>query len=744
MSVASVTLLWVQAGSALWLAFVLQFVYRRVYREQFLHFWSLSFGLLGLTLMAHLAVLPPSAKEIVSSQLLYLLGLPQFSLVVLAAVSVKFPRISLRRQVLWFVGTMAVMLVVYLLTIGALSGSLRLAETLRFERLVWNVVTGVWFCAAFWKTHYLARTVGGQITILFTALRAVSQAAEAGTIAGVPFYPDTHSVISVALGVIMPFGIAAGMIMLAAQAMTTRTHELRESEERYRTLVESSPDAIIATDPSGMILTCNLRAAQLLGHENAAELIGKAHEDLIAPKHRDTVRQTIGAANREDRPASIECQILRCDGSLRYADLTAAPRGTNGTGGNVTILQDITERKEAEAVRMRLESQLLQSQKLDSIGRLAGGVAHDFNNQLTVIQGCCEIVLSSLNSDDPRRETMESIRQASEQSATLTRQLLAFGRKQIMSPKPVSLNDVVSSMKRMLRRLVPESIEINTIFAPGLGAVMADVGQIEQVLMNLAVNARDAMPDGGKILIETANVQMDAVPPERQLEMRPGAYVMLAVTDTGIGMDERTRALAFEPFYTTKESGKGTGLGLATVYGIVKQSGGSILVYSEPSHGTTFKIYLPRVDAEPEAVPGAPASIGIQPGTGTVLVVEDQAAVRGLISSILQSCGYRIIEASGPSEALALPDSDLNSIDLLVTDVVMPGLSGKELASRLTVRKKQLNVLFISGYTPNAIAHHGILDPDVHFLQKPFTAVQISAKVSEILSRGNPASKVQS
>jgi CheY-like chemotaxis protein len=361
-------------------------------------------------------------------------------------------------------------------------------------------------------------------------------------------------------------------------------------------------------------------------------------------------------------------------------------------------------------------------------------VAHDFNNHLTVINGCCDVLLSHLAADDPSRENVMEVRRAGESAATLTRQLLAFGRKQILSPSPVSLNQIVSSMETMLDRLVPENIEIATVLAPDLGAAMADTGQIEQVLMNLVVNARDAMPEGGTIRIETANVDLETATGERDLVIGPGAYVTLAVTDTGVGMDERTRALIFEPFFTTKETGKGTGLGLAMVYGVVKQSGGAIAVRSEPGKGSAFTVYFHRLKAEAGQVSPAPVAEHSRSGQGSILLVEDQAAVRRLIKRVLRSSGYQVIEADSASQALALPDSQVRSIDLLITDVVMPGMSGSELATGLTARREGLRVLFISGYASNETMRKSILKPGVAFLQKPFSPAQIAARVGEILS----------
>jgi PAS domain S-box-containing protein len=382
--------------------------------------------------------------------------------------------------------------------------------------------------------------------------------------------------------------------------------------------------------------------------------------------------------------------------------------------------------------RQRLHGQLEQSQKVESIGRLAGGIAHDFNNMLTVINGYSQLMLNQLRPGDPLRSDVQEILDAGERASSLTRQLLAFSRNQILVPKVINFNQIVRDMERLLKRLIGEDIELVSSLAPNLDPIKADPGQLEQVIMNLAVNARDAMPDGGKLTLETSNVQLDAAYARSHISVTPGPYVMLAVSDNGVGMDPETQAHLFEPFFTTKEKGKGTGLGLATVYGIVKQSGGNVWVYSEAGQGTTFKIYFPRVqdslDKASQAVP-----LPMARGTETLLLVEDEAAVRKLASSILRSNGYTVLEAGNGREALDLVASHSKSIDLLVTDVVMPGMSGRDLSKRMLEIRPGLPVLYLSGYTSNAIVHHGVLDSGVNFLQKPFTPEGLVRKVREVL-----------
>jgi signal transduction histidine kinase/CheY-like chemotaxis protein len=395
------------------------------------------------------------------------------------------------------------------------------------------------------------------------------------------------------------------------------------------------------------------------------------------------------------------------------------------------------------AERKKLEEQLHQSQKMEAVGRLAGGVAHDFNNLLTVIIGYSNLMLSGPSTksgavgqaaplDPSYRKQIELILDAGRRAASLTRQLLAFSRRQTLQPKVLNLNEVVGGMDRLMRRLIGEDIELETVRATNLGPVNADPGQIEQVIMNLAVNARDAMPDGGKLTIETANVVLDENYTSHYVELEPGPYVMVAVSDTGVGMSPEVVARIFEPFFTTKENG--TGLGLATVYGIVKQSGGHINVYSEPGAGTTFKVYLPRSDRSEEDVEHSARPSSDHRGTETVLLVEDERMVRDLAQVTLAQNGYTVLPACRPEEAIEIADRHPRSIELILTDVVMPGMSGRELARRLETSRPKMKVLYMSGYTDSAISRHGVLEPGTAFLQKPFTPESLAQKVREVLS----------
>jgi PAS domain S-box-containing protein len=390
--------------------------------------------------------------------------------------------------------------------------------------------------------------------------------------------------------------------------------------------------------------------------------------------------------------------------------------------------------KQELAERKRLEEQLIQSQKMEAIGRLAGGVAHDFNNLLTAIIGYSELLLGELNPYDPRRGDVEEINKAADQAAALTRQLLAFSRKQVLQPQVLDLNATVSNIEKMLRRLIGEDIDLVTILDPALGRVKADPGQIEQVLMNLAVNARDAMPQGGKLTIETTNVVLDKDYTQQHVEVQVGPYVMLAVSDTGVGMDQETQSHLFEPFFTTKGMGKGTGLGLATVYGIVKQSDGHIWVYSELGQGTTFKVYLPRVEEAAEVVQRVQVPTESLQGREIVLLVEDEDIVRDLARLVLLQRGYTVLEARDGEEAIQICEQHEGPVHLIVTDVVMPGgMSGRQLAERLATLRPGMKVLYMSGYTDNAIAHHGVLEPGMAFLQKPFAPEALARKVREAL-----------
>jgi two-component system, cell cycle sensor histidine kinase and response regulator CckA len=413
-----------------------------------------------------------------------------------------------------------------------------------------------------------------------------------------------------------------------------------------------------------------------------------------------------------------------------YACHAEPLRGADGeVQGAVCMALDVTDRKQ-------LEEQFRQAQKMEAVGRLAGGIAHDFNNLLMVIQGYADLMTDRLPEGDALRRNAEQIQMAAQRATSLTRQLLAFSRKQMLAPKVLNIQSVVVDMEKILRRLIGEDVELQTSAAADLGLVKADRSQLEQVIMNLAVNARDAMPKGGRLTIETANVELDASFGETPAVVVPGKYVLLAVTDNGSGMDAETQAHIFEPFFTTKEKGKGTGLGLATVYGIVKQSGGYVWVYSEMGRGTAFKIYLPRIEEEnpPAGRDQMPDAESVKRGSETVLLVEDEKGVRELAREYLEMTGYTVVLAEDGRTALELAAMHSGTIHLLMTDVVMPGISGRELADRVAKIRPGIKVLYMSGYTDHAVVHHGILENDAVLLQKPFTLSTLAAKLREILT----------
>jgi len=455
---------------------------------------------------------------------------------------------------------------------------------------------------------------------------------------------------------------------------------------------------------------------------------------ILYPEDHERVQQSVDAALSGAAEYDIDFRFVRPNGEIGWIHCEGeVTRDEQGAPIRFFGIQaDITDRKQAEQALRETEDQFRQAQKMEAVGRLAGGVAHDFNNMLSAIIGYSDLMLMGVKEGDPMHSDIGNIKKCADQAVGLTRQLLAFSRKQTLQPKVLNLNDIVTGTESMLRRLIGEDIDLVTSFSSDLGRVKADPGQVEQIVMNLAVNSRDAMPDGGKLTIETADVELDEEYARLHADVTPGPHVMLAVTDDGSGMDQETQARIFEPFFTTKEMDKGTGLGLSTVYGIVKQSGGNIWVYSEPGKGTTFKIYLPRVEEAAEKIE-RPKAVSLRRGTETVLVVEDEDAVRELVCRILQVSGYKVLEAPHGGEALVIAEQHEGAIDLIITDVVMPHMGGRELAERLAKMRPGIKVLFTSGYTDNAIVHQGVLDEDTAFIQKPYTVSSLLAKVREVL-----------
>jgi PAS domain S-box-containing protein len=504
-----------------------------------------------------------------------------------------------------------------------------------------------------------------------------------------------------------------------------RTEEqLHESERKYRLLFETNPEPMFVYDFETLqILAVNEAAIARYGYSEH-EFLELTLRDIRSPEDQARLEDELSRRPPEGA-VRVGVRHRTRDGKQFEVDLVARPLEFTGRRARLVLARDVTAQR-------HLEEQLRQSQKMEAVGQLAGGIAHDFNNLLTAILGSTQLLLHSTPPDDARREDIEEIRNAGLRAAELTRQLLAFSRRQVLAPKVLELNAVVVNMEKMLRRLLGEDVELATSLDHGTGAVSADPGQLEQVLLNLAVNARDAMPGGGRLDLATSRFTLDQEHIERRHRMAAGDYACLAVTDTGVGMDEATQAHLFEPFFTTKEVGKGTGLGLATVYGIVKQSGGYIWVYSEAGRGTTVKVYLPRVPGVAEA-PAAPVVAAVRGGDETVLLVEDAAPVRVLARRSLEGRGYRVLDASDGPAALELSARHEGRIDVLVTDVVMPGMSGRELAERLAPERPSMKVLYTSGYTDDTMVRQGVLTAGVAFLQKPFVPDTLARKVREVL-----------
>lgn len=506
---------------------------------------------------------------------------------------------------------------------------------------------------------------------------------------------------------------------------------LRDSEARYRLLFESNPFPMWVYDLETLsFLAINEAAVHCYGYSRE-EFLAMTIKHIRPPEDVPALLENVSKVLSGRDEAGV-WRHQKKDGQLIDVEITSYPLSFAGRRAELVLASDITMRKQTEEALRRSEEQLRQAQKMEAVGKLAGGVAHDFNNLLTVINGHTSLSLRRLEQDDPLYHKLETVQAAGERAASLTRQLLAFSRKQIMQPKVLDLNHVIFETNKMLQRLIGEDIDLFIGLMPDLGKVKADPGQIEQVLMNLSVNARDAMPKGGKLTIETHNVYIDEEYSRRHVSVPPGRYVMLAVSDTGCGMDAATQGRIFEPFFTTKEVGRGTGLGLSTVYGIVKQSGGNIWVYSEVGRGTTFKIYLPCVDSPAEEIK---ASIETQApaGTETVLLVEDEEMVRNMTREILQESGYQVLEAQHGHEALAVAERYDGPIHLMLSDVVMPQMSGRELAEQLSPLRREMKVLYMSGYTDDAIVHHGVLDEGMAFIEKPFTPDSLTRKLREVL-----------
>jgi two-component system, cell cycle sensor histidine kinase and response regulator CckA len=544
---------------------------------------------------------------------------------------------------------------------------------------------------------------------------------------------EEQSILSDRWFAVHAYPYADGLIVYCRD-ITEQRHLLQAQQSTRNMLqlvMDNIPQGIFWKDRHSVYLGVNRACCDAMGFASAEEVIGKADNEFpsFTPEQSNFFMQTDRRVMETDTP---EYHILepmnRADGTTAWLDTSKIPLH-NASGEVIGLLgmwEDITERK-------KLQEQLLQAQKMEGIGRLAGGIAHDFNNLLTAVLGYAEMAMLTLESGHAIQRDLQNIVHAGTRAADLTRQLLAFARKQIIEPHVVDMNRLVAEMDMLLRRVIGEDIELVTLSQKDLWPVKIDPGQFEQILVNLAVNARDAMLEGGKLTLETANVFLDMDYAHGHHEVVPGAYVLLAVSDTGVGIDPAILPHIFEPFYTTKGYSKGTGLGLATCHGIVKQHGGHIWVYSEPDAGTVFKIYLPRVQEAVEALSPPPPEVPVPNGTETVLLVEDDSMVRDMAANVLRSRGYTLLEAGNGNAALALAKSHRGDIHLLVTDVVMPQMSGKTLAEILSAERPGLRVLYCSGYTDNAIVHHGVLDPGIAFLQKPYTPASLARKVRETI-----------
>ena len=526
-------------------------------------------------------------------------------------------------------------------------------------------------------------------------------------------------------GVVLLFDV---YVIYQQQQLHRVRRRLLEREELFKLITENVADMIAVVDTDGNRLYNSPSYYRILGY-TVEELHSTSTLDQIHPDDHQLVVDVTNDTRRSGVGRRIEFRMRHKDGHWVHLESTASIIRDAGRKGDllVVVSREISERR-------RLEEQLRQSQKMDAIGRLSGGVAHDFNNLLGVIIGYGEILEERIAESDPLRASVDQVLKAGRRAASLTRQLLAFSRQQVLEPKVMLLNAVVSDMEKMLRRLIGEDIDLVISLERNLGRIRADQGQIEQTIMNLAVNARDAMPDGGKLVIETANFEIDRAFASRYAyPVLPGSYVLLTVSDSGTGMDAATQQRIFEPFFTTKEKGKGTGLGLSTVYGVVKQSGGYIDVYSTLGKGTTFNIYLPRTDGDSAETEHENASPKETCGTETILLVEDEDTLRALTRNLLELKGYTVLEAANGAAALELSDRTPGEIHLLLTDVVMPGINGRMLADQLKAKRAGLRTMFMSGYTGQRVGEKAILEPGSIFLQKPFTRDELARKVREAL-----------
>lgn len=562
----------------------------------------------------------------------------------------------------------------------------------------------------------ITRTIGGRLQQLDAAVRALGRG---------EFHQRVH------VGGSDEIGRLARVFNDMSARVSDLYGTLQRSEAQFRSLIENAHDFIVVLQADGMIRYASPSFEREAGEGSPVE--GQNILNLAAAEDRTEVEKLLAAVQVRGMPGDVdpapiesEFRIRQRGGGVRILEVSATNLLKNpAVNGIVVNARDVTERR-------TLEDQLMRAQRMEAIGTLSGGIAHDFNNILTVILGHTEVLLKELQSSPEESGHLRSIDEASRRASALTRQLLAFSRKQVLQPKVLNLNSLIVDLDKMLRRLISENIELETVTDPQLGATRTDPGQIEQVVMNLVVNARDAMKSGGRITIETANVTLDEDYVRVHPTARPGPHVMLAVSDTGEGISPDIMPHIFEPFFTTKEVGKGTGLGLSTVYGIVKQSGGNVWVYSQPGRGSTFKIYLPRVD-EPAPFAAEATLHSVSSGAETVLLVEDEPALRDLIKIALTAGGFTVIDAPTPADALILSRKHTGPLHLLLTDVIMPGMDGPALAKQMQGERPDIKVLFMSGYATNFIMHDGVVDPGTNFLEKPFHPRTLLNKVREVL-----------
>jgi two-component system cell cycle sensor histidine kinase/response regulator CckA len=530
--------------------------------------------------------------------------------------------------------------------------------------------------------------------------------------------------------------ISAQELLESGEEARRARDEAEAAERRYRMLFESNPLPHWVFDQETLaFLAVNQAAIAHYGYTRE-EFLAMTIKDIRPAEDLEALHGALVKAGENEKLGPTmwgEFRHRRKDGAVIMVQVTTHPLDFSGRPAELVLALDVSDRKRVEEELRRSEEQLQHSQKLDAVGQLAGGVAHDFNNLLTAVKSYSEFLLQDMDTDDPRRADVVEIELAANRAAALTRQLLAFGRKQLLEPQVLDLSAVVVDMEKMLRRLIGEDIDIRIVTEPDVGRVEADPSQIEQVVMNLALNARDAMPEGGTLTIETANVDLDERYADAHAAVEPGSYVVLTVTDDGCGIDRETQARIFEPFFTTKERGKGTGLGLSTVYGIVKQSGGYVWVYSDVSQGTTFRVYLPRVDGTAVTPESSAPSERVISGSETVLVAEDEDTVRAVVARVLRRQGYSVLEARDGDEALRMCREHIGPIHLILTDVIMPQVSGAQLAQQSGVLRPESKVLLMSGYTGGELERRGVVAERVAFLQKPFTPAELAQKVREVL-----------